>query len=201
MSIDSVMKHMRIHREKPYICKICNKGFTVSGNLNKDRRIHPNVKQHICKRNIASRPNNSLGKQFELPSITKSHDLKTGSEVISSPSTRLIPFSAAGDDEKLSRPRRFSRGIALDLSGIADPLRKTRDGEALYASKFKSTVDELRSVTGLHDLKTGSEVKVYLSKTFGCGLCDDLLELEKDFLEHCFRHQFSPPSDLASVLG
>jgi len=36
----------------------------------------------------------------------------------------------------------------------------------------------------------------FLEKSFGCGLCGEMLEIENVFLEHCFGHRFSPPNDL-----
>ena len=37
---------------------------------------------------------------------------------------------------------------------------------------------------------------LFLEKSFGCGLCGEMHEAEKEFLEHCFGHRFSPPDDL-----
>jgi len=42
--------------------------------------------------------------------------------------------------------------------------------------------------------------KPFMEKSFGCGVCDEMLEIEKEFLEHCFGHRFSPPDDLFIVL-
>jgi len=36
----------------------------------------------------------------------------------------------------------------------------------------------------------------FLGKSFGCGLCGEILVIEKDFLEHCFGHRYSLPDDL-----
>jgi hypothetical protein len=38
--------------------------------------------------------------------------------------------------------------------------------------------------------------KAFLSKSFGCGVCKELLETEKEFLEHCYVHRFAPPDNL-----
>jgi len=54
----------------------------------------------------------------------------------------------------------------------------------MYVNKFKSSVDE----------------SAFLSKSFGCGICDEFLGTEKNFLEHCFGNRFSPPDDLVGAL-
>jgi len=63
---------------------------------------------------------------------------------------------------------------------------------------------QLKRVMQLQLLKTENEsvggkfqdAKPFLGKSFGCGLCSDMLEIEIDFLEHCFGHRFSPPEEL-----
>jgi len=67
-----------------------------------------------------------------------------------------------------------------DSDGTASTSLKNRDGECLHISKFKCLAD----------------AKVSLSKCFGCGICDKLVEIEIEFLEHCFSHRFSQPVDL-----
>jgi len=32
--------------------------------------------------------------------------------------------------------------------------------------------------------------------SFGCGVCGEMFEIEKEFLEHCVGHRFSPPDEL-----
>ncbi len=44
------------------------------------------------------------------------------------------------------------------------------------------------------------DAKPFLEKSFGCGVCGEMLEIEKEFLEHCFGHRFSPPDDLLFAL-
>ena len=76
--------------------------------------------------------------------------------------------------------KRSSSAKQLKLhAGQQQTLPKIR-GERLYISQLNYPVD------------------AEASKAFGCGICDELLEIEKEFLVHCSGHQFSPPDDLIS---
>ena len=167
--VASLNSHMRRHRgEKSYICEVCNKGFTHNGDLKKHRVTHVNGKQRTCSKPYTK--SNSLVKQFKLHAGTQPHDLKMESEVIDKHSDHNnIKFSGRG---VIDEPNElFSKNGNTDSIGITGSLPKARDGECLDA-------------------------KASLSKSFGCGICDELLEIENDFLDHCFGHRFSPPDEL-----
>ena len=68
---------------------------------------------------------------------TEPHDLIIGCEVTANLPDQFFTFISTGIKAK----ERFSENMYLDSSGIAGPLPKLRDGECLYISKFKSTVD------------------------------------------------------------
>jgi len=40
------------------------------------------------------------------------------------------------------------------------------------------------------------DAKSTLENSFGCGMCGEMFEIEKEFLIHCSGHRFSPPDDL-----
>ena len=43
--------------------------------------------------------------------------------------------------------------------------------------------------------KSQKDGKPFLEKSFGCGICNEMLEVE-EFKDHCSSHRFSPPDDL-----
>ena len=38
--------------------------------------------------------------------------------------------------------------------------------------------------------------KPFLEKSFGCGICGEMLYIEKEFQKHCSGHRFSPSDNL-----
>ena len=44
--------------------------------------------------------------------------------------------------------------------------------------------------------KSPEDTKPFLEKSFGCGICDEMLEIEKEFQDHRLCHGFSPPDNL-----
>ena len=78
----------------------------------------------------------------------------------------------------------FSNSVYADPSGFPCLLAKIRDEKCLHISKFISIMNR----------------KASLLNSFGCGICDKLLETKKEYIEHCSSHRLSPPDDLAAHL-
>ena len=97
-------------------------------------------------------------------------------------SDHLSTFSDTDAFEKPSE--QLSHNVFPDSSGIANHLPENEDGECMHIKKLKYSVEETAS----------------LSKSFGCGICDELLATDKEFVEHSVSHQFSPPNDILSEL-
>ena len=100
-----------------------------------------------------------------------------GSEVIATQSDHFSSNTGITDEPV----ERFSMNTYPDSGGIVGPLQKTTDGDAcINTSKCIYPAD----------------AKASLPKCFGCCICDIMFEIEKEFLEHCCDHGFSPPDDL-----
>jgi len=88
---------------------------------------------------------------------------------------------------------------AENQSTCNKPCAKISSSEKLF---------QLEIVMQRQDLKMESELVAniyqdespFLVKSFGCGLCGEMLEIEKEFEEHCFHHRYSPADDLFASL-
>ena len=99
------------------------------------------------------------------------------SESIADPSEPSTTLSSTG---VIDEPReRLSRNMHPD-SDEKSPFVQISLGECLCINKIKSPEDE----------------KPFLEKSFGCGICGEMLETRMEFLEHCSSHRFSPPDDV-----
>src|SRR6218665_884564 len=77
-------------------------------------------------------------------------------------------------------------------------------------AKSSSSAKHIQLQRGIHpeDLKVegdsvaniSQDTTAFLEKSFGCGLCDEMLENGKEVLEHCKGHRWTPPNDLFIAL-
>src|SRR6218665_3634079 len=51
-------------------------------------------------------------------------------------------------------------------------------------------------VEGSLSIKSQEDGKPVLENSFGCGICGEMLTIEKEFQDHCSSHPLSPPHDL-----
>ena len=139
------------------------------------------VSSIVCSYNMPYKMISSTVKQFELDAEAQQKCIEIGGDVIYNISDHLITVSNRVVSDKPNGS--FLISTYSESGGITGPLPKITDEECLN-NKFKSPVD----------------ATVSLSKCFGCGICDELLEIEKEFYEHCSGHGFSPPDDLFADL-
>src|SRR6218665_1619894 len=185
MQMNTLKRHMRIHmRERPQMSQLCQKRVTLTTTCESQGTSHDGRKTGSWdvfnkgySYNMPYAMTSSSVNEFEIYAGTQPKSFEIGGEVTFNLSDHLNRVSNTDAIEKPDE--RFSRNTCPD-GGISGLPQKSTDGECLNISELKSHVDG----------------KFSLSKSFGCGICDKLLEIEKEFFEHCSGHGVTLPDDL-----
>ena len=157
--------------EEPFVCEVCNKGFRNRLRFYIHRRSHVNEKQYTshqpCRKSISST------KQFKLQPGTQAQVLEKESESIANLLLRFISSSSIGIAAK--QYELLLPNTQPDSNEITCLETKIRLGECLSINQIQSDED----------------AESFLDKSYGCALCGEMFETEKELLEHCSSHHLS----------
>src|SRR6218665_3854774 len=171
----ALQSHLLYHTgEGPYRCEICDKIFALRVILQRHRRTHATDKQKNRYKSKCS----SSATSFELHVGSQPQCLEVESQSTADPSVQFTALTGTNAIDKSNE--RLSIIMHPDASEENIPLAKTCLKECLSVAITNSLEDE----------------KPFVEKSFGCGLCGEMLEMDTGFQSHCFGHRFSPPHDL-----
>ena len=175
--VNDLKNHVKTHTgEAPYPCEVCKKGFSYYKNLKRHQRMHTiaTVKQNTSYKLNGS----SSAKLRKLNAGTQTQDLKISNQSIADLFVRFNAWTGTFVIGKSNE--HLLSNIHRESSGKASALASNCLEECPCFSISKSPED----------------IKPFLEKYFGCGICGEQFEIEKEFQDHCSIHRFSPPDDL-----
>ena len=67
--------------------------------------------------------------------------------------------------------------------------------ESLSVSMHLDSNEKRSPLAKITKIKSLDDAEQFMEKSFGCGICDEMLENEKVFLEHCSVHSLATPDN------
>ena len=211
-----LQRHSRTHSgEKTDKCHLCQKSFACIRNLNQHMKIHTGIKLHKCE---------LCQKLFALSSALTTDSL--GAHTGDKPYKCDLCSNANAFHNDLNRDLlthngdtlynnkirdiRFEHSYASVLDGRSHTKKRTYTSELChteigivdnqFSHETAYTGDEQDVEVVEHHRSFFSDIDPFLVKPFGCAICDEMFEIEKEFIDHCYQFCFFPvENDFAAL--
>lgn len=205
--------------EKPYHCELCNKVFSRKNSLESHKKVHTGIKPYkcnLCQNDFAWRGGLTIhmrthtgerpytcdfcDKAFTQSSSLKCHVKRHARETLYKRDLyQNVKLSITESPFENTSHVRFSTSAESGsfVEGKVSSIIETTE-ELSIQQNFKPSPD-LKQPSGDHcAINTG--VKPFVSRLCGCAICDEIFEIEKEFIEHCYHHFTVAQNDTFSDL-
>lgn len=175
---------MRIHAGyKPYMCSLCQRLFSTRGILRNHEKTHSGEKSYKCKCDLCHK---CFSKKDSLDIHMRTH---TGERpYLSNLCHKTFSSSSAltMDEKTHNGDKSYKCDLCEQAFTRSDKLKCHRRTHA-GVKKDLEVVRNKRSP--FHHIHT------FLKKPHGCGICDEMFQMEKDFMDHCYHVCHSSVND------
>src|SRR6218665_1379392 len=170
---------MRTHTgDKPCKCELCHRTFAQGDHLKTHVRCHTGEKSHKCK---------LCQKLFAHGGSLKRHMRTHDGE---KPYICVVcnkGFALIGNLRIHKRTHRTGN-CNKPSAGSRSSAKRIQLHRGIQPAELKVAGDSIANIS--------PDAKPFLEKSFGCGLCGEMLHTETEFLEHCNGHRYSSADDL-----
>ena len=172
-------RHKRTHTaEELYKCNFCKKAFASSEALKLHSRKHAKEKPSKWK---------LCDTAFSRSDVFNYHARSNAAE--SKFSESIVPTI-----EQECHASAFHKRFSTDYENCVDGklLSATTVTAQDLSVQRKNPTEVEERCSGVHS-RIRDYVDALIFRPYGCGMCDQMFEIEKEFMEHCYHHYCDAP--------
>lgn len=187
----SIRQRLKYHTgthpgEKPYKCYLCDKAYAHIGTLKNHMRSHTGEKPYECE---------LCGKTFASSKCLKYHAVGHAMKNMKHISTSELIARLTRGCRGSSSPKSSSMHTENDRRCYEKVLPATETMQDISCDRRTIKYSPNEKPHSRNQSITAADLDPLTSKLYGCGICNERFEIEKEFVEHCFLHCGAPQKD------